>query len=83
MLHFVRPVLGYRLLNALPRSHELIDSLPNSLSQMTESHETLLINQLSFTKRPFAHYFLITAFCALLDLIGMFLDLAKLGSDQN
>ena len=81
ILHILRPVICCKLISSLPKSHDIYEELP-SLSN-SSAMQPIICAHFQRGNKVLTQYLIISAFCAILDLIGLIISLFLLKSDHN
>lgn len=82
-LHFVRPFLANLIVEVMPRTHDIYELLPDDLTQVHEEVKRQLYEQMRKANRPLMLYGMITVVSALLDLIGLLINMITLDKDNT
>lgn len=81
ILHFIRPFLGFKVLSALPKSHDVFEELP-SLTNSTEM-QPIIYAHFKRAHNQMTKFIVISGICMLLDVIGCIISFIVLNDRQN
>lgn len=81
--HLVRPLLGYYIILYLPRLHSVYEGFPEDLQGSNEIMKDKIFEQFAKASRVISFYLIVTGVAAVLDTLGIVVDLTGLGGDAN
>ncbi|CAG9329887.1 unnamed protein product [Blepharisma stoltei] len=81
-MHFVRPLLAYKLILSIPQSHKVYEQLPDDLRQVTHEVQVKLFEEFKQSTRPATFYLIASAVAAIFDFLSLFINLGMLGGDD-
>lgn len=83
LLHFVRPYFTYQIILKLPRSHKILEELPEDIREGSDLAQQKVFDQFKSCTRPLAFYLVITCLGGLFDLVGLLVDLTGVAGEDN
>ncbi|CAG9322030.1 unnamed protein product [Blepharisma stoltei] len=83
ILHLVRPYFAYKLLIAMPRSHQFYEKLPDDLSKITNDLQGKAYDEIRESSRQIAIYLAISAAAGVLDIIALLINFEKFYSHDT
>jgi hypothetical protein len=81
IFHFIRPILCFKVISSLPKSHEIYEELPN-LSD-SSAMQPIIFSHFQRGNKFISRYLLITVIAFILDIIGCIISFTFIGGNKS
>lgn len=81
VIHFIRPLVCFKVISNLPRSHEIYEELP-TLTETSAMHP-IIYSHFQRGNRHITRYVIISVICMILDIVGCIISFTIIDSQSN
>jgi hypothetical protein len=82
-VHVLRPYVARRIINLLPKTHDIVEQLSDDYEIAKTQAFELIVEQFKQASTFYSHYFILSAVGAVLDTLGLVYTLSKSGGPQD
>lgn len=83
IVHLVRPYVATRIIYRLPRTHLILEQLPENPADVQTDVVEMIVSQFNNSSAFYSHYLILSGLSAILDSIALIYNLTKTGGTSN
>ena len=83
IIHIIRPYVALKIIINLPRTHVILDQLPNDPSKIQQEAVDIIMAQFKKSSTFYSHYLILSGISAIFDLLALLYNLSNTGGTAD